>query len=103
MYDLQLFCKLNNIPYKIYFMSNNYLELEYFSEDEKFRYMYNLIDWSNVWLYEDTGGKVEWMDNEIEDPDLRYYRNPYDKHPSDYAHEKFVDDVILEWEMFKNA
>ena len=31
------------------------------------------------------------------------YRNPNDKHPSNYSHEKFVDDVILKWDMFKNA
>jgi hypothetical protein len=103
MYDLQLFCKLNNIPYKIFFMSDNYLELKFFREDEKFKYMYNLIDWSSVWLYEGTGGMAEWMEGEVEDPGVRYMRNPYDKHPSNYSHEKFVDDVILKWEMFKNV
>jgi len=103
MYDLQLFCKLNNIPYKMFFMNKNYVDLDRFCEDEKFKYMYNLVDWSNVWLYKNMGGMTEWMDDEIFDPNVRYYRNPQDKHPSDYTHEKFVDDVILEWEMFKNA
>ena len=26
--------------------------------------------------------------------------NPNDTHPSEYTHEKFVDDVILNWEIF---
>ena len=103
MYDLQLFCKLNSIPYKVFFMNDDYHELGYFREDEKFKYMYNLVDWSNIWLYRDNGGMAEWMENEISDPDVRYYRNPFNKHPSDYAHEKFVDDIILKWDMFKDA
>jgi hypothetical protein len=49
------------------------------------------------------GGMAEWMRDKIFDPNVRYYRNPQDKHPSDYVHEKFVDDVILKWDMFKNA
>ena len=32
--------------------------------------------------------------------DLRYQDNPNDTHPSEYTHEKFVDDVILNWEIF---
>ena len=39
----------------------------------------------------------------VDDADLRYADNPNDKHPSEYTHEKFVDDVILNWEMFKDA
>ena len=103
IYDLQQFCKSNTIPLKIFFMSNNYLELEYFKINENFRYMHDLIDWSSVWLYEGHGGIGEWMYNTIDDADLRYADNPNDMHPSEYTHEKFVDDVILNWEMFKNA
>ena len=84
-------------------MSEGYLDLDLFREDEKFKYMYNLVDWSNIWLYGHNGGMAEWMENEISDADVRYYRNPNDKHPSNYSHEKFVDDVILKWDMFKNA
>ena len=103
IYDLQEHCVSNNIPFKIFFMSEGYLDLDLFREDEKFKYMYNLVDWSNIWLYGRNGGIAEWMENEISDPDVRYYRNPNDKHPSNYSHEKFVDDVILKWDMFKNA
>ena len=103
IYDLQEHCVSNNIPFKIFFMSEGYLDLDLFREDEKFKYMYNLVDWSNIWLYGRNGGMAEWMENEISDPDVRYYRNPNDKHPSNYSHEKFVDDVILKWDMFKNA
>lgn len=104
IYDLQEHCILNDIPYKIFFMNNNYLELDHFREDEKFKCMYNLVDWSNIWLYREKGGMAEWMKNKISDPDVRYKRSdPKDEHPSDYAHEKFVDDIILKWDMFKDA
>ena len=83
--------------------SPNYFDLESYKEDLRLEYMVDLIDWSNVWLYGRNGGMTEWMENEISDPDVRYYRNPNDKHPSNYSHEKFVDDVILKWDMFKNA
>ena len=66
IYDLQQFCKSNTIPFKIFFMSNNYLELEYFKMNENFRYMYQLIDWSCIWLYDGHGGISEWMDNTID-------------------------------------
>ena len=65
--------------------------------------MHDLIEWSSVWLYEGHGGIGEWMYNTIDDADLRYADNPNDMHPSEYTHEKFVDDVILNWEMFKDA
>ena len=103
MYDLQLFCKLHDIPFKIFFMSNNYLELEYFKINENFKHMCDLIDWSCVWLFDNHGGIAEWMDDTIQDPNVRYADNPNDKHPSEFSHEKFVDDVILKWEMFQNA
>ena len=38
----------------------------------------------------------EWMHEQIPDPKLRY-KAIDDGHPSDYAHEKFVNDVILKW------
>ena len=79
------------------------MELEYFKMNENFRYMYQLIDWSCIWLYDGHGGISEWMDNTIDDADLRYADNPNDTHPSEYTHEKFVDDVILNWEIFDNA
>ena len=47
IYDLQQFCKSNTIPLKIFFMSNDYLELENFKINENFRYIVDdLIDWS---------------------------------------------------------
>lgn len=105
MYDLQEHCVLNNIPFKIFCMDRNYFDIEYYKKDIRLEYMVDLIDWSNVWLYKKNihGGMTEWMENEISDPDVRYYKNPTNKHPSNYAHEKFVDDIILKWEMFKDA
>ncbi len=103
IYDLQLFCKLHNIPFKIFFMSNNYLDIENFEKNENLKYMYNLIDWSCVWVFNRNGGISEWMENTINDNELQYAKYPNDLHPSEFSHEKFVDDVILKWEMFRNA
>ena len=84
-------------------MSNNYLDIENFEKNENLKYMYNLIDWSCVWVFNRNGGISEWMENTINDNELQYAKYPNDLHPSEFSHEKFVDDVILKWEMFRNA
>ena len=114
IFDLQTFCINNNIPLKIFFLDGMDWDVDNFFHEEYLQthFYKNLIDWDKIWFYhlkEDLildkirsvthtlyGGMYEWMHEQIPDPKLRY-KAIDDGHPSDYAHEKFVNDVILKW------
>ena len=42
------------------------------------------------------GGIDEWMHDTIQEDEKRYY-DVDDSHPSEFAHRKFVNDVIYKW------
>ena len=44
------------------------------------------------------GGMEEWM-HDVIDSDIMRYKDIDDSHPSDFAHRKFVDEVIYKWDV----
>ena len=172
---LQNFCKVNNIPYKIFYMMDMFSlpifpffdldrtneetyfksffidkrlpkkePLGYVKSDEYIYDLFQMLDLNNMWFYSDDnvkhGGMFEWMykNNEYKEGDMDYialYKEdvPNDvnmahtvsddihrisvfstkqkmkegifretSHPSYYYWEKFVNEVMIDWNIFKN-
>lgn len=67
-------------------------------------HLWDMIDFDKFWFYEDDqveyGGLAEWVVLG-EKHNMGMQHDP--AHPSEDSHKQFANDVILKWEMFKNA
>ncbi len=59
--------------------------------------LWNMIDWSNYWTFENTkiknGGMLQWIQHSL--PEDKWYIQPGDFHPSLYAHNEFAKQILL--------
>ena len=121
IFDLQTFCKKYDIPLKIFFLDGKDWDVEnfYHYDFQQTRLYENLIDWNSIWFHDlkkdillepygmwgersitktKYGGMEEWM-HDVIDSDIMRYKDIDDSHPSDFAHRKFVDEVIYKWDV----
>jgi hypothetical protein len=112
---LQWFLKLNNINYKIFpgwniiqMLKHHTLQKE---SNEKLifgttevNFLWEMIDFDNVWFYKNYGGITEWSEDNLPFKD-RYVtgerRNKegtaLDQHPSNTAHREFAKQAVSKW------
>ena len=112
---LQWFLKLNNINYKIFPGWNiiqrlNHHTLQKESNEKlifgttEVNFLWEMIDFDNVWFYKNYGGITEWSEDNLPFKD-RYVtgerRNKegtaLDQHPSNTAHREFAKQAVSKW------
>lgn len=85
-FQLQWYCEVNNIKLLNLTYKNIYINGNKDTTD----YLYNMVNFSNWWFYNEFEGMMEWT----KDHGYSFYDDGL--HPSIDSHEKFVDEVLTD-------